>query len=223
MEMRRFARAVACTKTESSGATRKGGSYLSCAEAQCRIASSDNVRERHMNRILFELVLSLALTSLAACASHPPPDTAVSPIGGASNKGGCAAITEQTSSNEPAPTANSLRLITIEPIAGSHVQKSTVLVADLAFAIKDFDSGKYILFAQFDTTTPNRTTDGTFNSYPPLKFASGSYHLCFPIADIWSAPGVKRPLSVHFLLNKIDDAHHNHAIAITDRLSYPTD
>jgi hypothetical protein len=133
-----------------------------------------------MNRILFELVLSLALTSLAACASHPPRDTAVPP------KGGCAAITDQTSSNEPAPTANSLRLVTIEPIAGSHVQKSTVLVADLAFAVKDFDSGKYILFAQFDTTNPNRSTDGAFNSYPSLKYASGNYHLCFPLADIWN-------------------------------------
>jgi len=170
-----------------------------------------------MNRILSELVLSLAPICLAACASHPAPDTAVSP------KVGCATITDQPSSNEPAPTANSVRLVTIEPIAGSHVRKSTVLVADLAFAIKDFDYGKYILFAQFDTTNPKRTTDGTFNGYPPLKYASGNYHLCFPLANIWNVPNVKRPLSVHFLLNKIDDAHHNHAIAVTDRLAFPTD
>jgi hypothetical protein len=177
-----------------------------------------------MNRILFELVLSLALTSLAACAANPPnTDTAAPPVSRATSKGGCAAIADQTPSNEPAPTANSLRLVTIEPIAGSHVQKSTVLVADLAFTVKDFDSGKYILFAQFDTTKPKRTTDGKFDSYPLLKYASGGYHLCFPLADIWDVPDVKRPLSVHFLLNKIDDAHHNHAIAITDRLSYPTD
>jgi hypothetical protein len=177
-----------------------------------------------MNRILFELVLSLALTSLAACAANPPnTDTAAPPVSRATSKGGCAAIADQTPSNEPAPTANSLRLVTIEPIAGSHVQKSTVLVADLAFTVKDFDSGKYILFAQFDTTKPKRTTDGKFDSYPLLKYASGGYHLCFPLADIWDVPDVKRPLSVHFLLNTIDDAYHNHAIAITDRLSYPTD
>jgi|HubBroStandDraft_5_1064220.scaffolds.fasta_scaffold26758_1 hypothetical protein len=75
----------------------------------------------------------------------------------------------------------------------------------------------------FDTTNPKRTTDGKFDSYPLLKYASGGYHLCFPLAHIWDVPDVKRPLSVHFLLNTIDDAHHNHAIAITDRLSYPTD
>jgi hypothetical protein len=55
-----------------------------------------------------------------------------------------------------------------------------------------------------------------------LKYASGSYRLCFPLTDVWSAPDVKKPLSVRFMLNKIDDAHHNHPIAITDRLSFPS-
>jgi hypothetical protein len=177
-----------------------------------------------VNRLLFNLVPILALTTAAANTFAPPQAPAAVPTTAAAGfEGRCAVLTDQTPSTEQSPTTeNSLRLVTIEPIADTRVQRSTVLVADLAFTVKDFDSGKYRVFAQFDTTTPGRSTDGTFDSYPSLKYASGNYRLCFPLTDIWNVANLKRPLSVRFMLNKIDDARHNHAIAITDRLSFPT-
>ncbi len=102
------------------------------------------------------------------------------------------------------------------------MQKSTVLVVDLAYSVQDFDTGKYFVLAQFDTDTDGITTDGTFNRYPVLKNASGTYRLCYPLTDIWNAPGVKRPLTVRFLLNQIDGPRFSHGVAFTDPISFPT-
>jgi hypothetical protein len=107
-------------------------------------------------------------------------------------------------------------------LAGSSLQESNVLVAELAYAVRDFDAGKYVVIAQFDTNAQGKSTDGAFKYYPFLKYASGTYRLCFPLTDIWDVPDVKRPLSVRFLLNKIGDARHQQSVAITDRMFYPT-
>jgi hypothetical protein len=32
---------------------------------------------------------------------------------------------------------------------------------------------------------------------------------------------VKRPFSVQFRLNRVDDEHHSHTVARTDRVSFP--
>jgi hypothetical protein len=176
-----------------------------------------------MNRIL-SIAFALSLMSLTACASRPPQATTTVPASrGATSSEQCMKMSDRATSNEQAaPTTNKIQVLTVTPPVGSSVQKSTVLVTDLVYDVKDFDSGKYTVIAQFDTNTSGRSTDGTFNSYPVLKYASGSYRLCFPLTDVWSAPDVKKPLSVRFMLNKIDDAHHSHPIAITDRLSFPS-
>ena len=175
-----------------------------------------------MNRIL-SLAFVMYLALLSACASRPPEAATTIPTSrGAISSDQCMRMSDLAPSNgQLTPATNSIQILTITPLAGSSVQKSTVLVADLAYAVRDFDSGKYIVIAQFDTNTKGKSTDGKFNSYPFLKYASGSYRFCFPLTDIWDVQDVKRPLSVRFLLNKIDDTHHNHAIAFTDRMSFP--
>jgi hypothetical protein len=127
------------------------------------------------------------------------------------------------STGQPAPTKNSIQVMAIAPSAGSTVQESTVLTADLAYTVRDFEPGHYLVFAQFDTTTQGTSTVGTFKGYLPVKYANGRYRLCFALANIWKVPDLKRPLSVRFVLNKIDDASHNHSIAVTEPVSFRTD
>jgi hypothetical protein len=124
------------------------------------------------------------------------------------------------SDQQTASTTNTIQVQRITPEAGTTVQKSTLLVADLAYTVKDFDSGKFLIFAQFDTNQKGRSTDGKFDSYQNLKYPGGTFRLCFPMVDIWSVPDLKKPLSVRFVLNKIDSPHHNHVIASTDRFSF---
>ena len=140
----------------------------------------------------------------------------------ANSYGQCVAMTNRAILDEQTPAAaDKIQILNVTPPAGSGLQKSTVPVVDLAYEVKDFDSGQYIVVAQFDTNTNGRSTDGKFNSCPHLKYARGSYRLCFPPKNVWSEPDVKRPFLVQFRLNKIDNEHHSHSVALTDRLSFP--
>src|ERR1700744_6182288 len=115
----------------------------------------------------------------------------------------CMSITERASSASP---SNTVRVVDVKPPAGSSVHKWTELVADIDYDVEDFSSGNYILVAQFDTTQEGHSTDGSFSfdKYPQLTYASGSFRLCFPLKDVWEQLRVKRPFSVRFFLSKID-------------------
>jgi hypothetical protein len=177
-----------------------------------------------MNRIL-PFAFGMCVQLLSACTTRLPEAAATVPTSsGGDATDQCMTMSDHApSKDQSGPATNSIQILTIKPPAGSGVDVSTVLVADLEYAVRDFDSGKYIVFAQFETNTNGKSTDGKFNSYPFLKYATGTYRLCFPLIDIWNVPDVKRPLTVRFLLNRVDDARHNHSIAITDRISFPVD
>jgi hypothetical protein len=167
-----------------------------------------------MNQLPLMLVLS---ATLLGCASTG--EGVASRAAGVPN--GCVQTKDfSPSDQQTAPTTNSIQVQRITPEAGTTVQRSTLLVADLAYTVKDFDSGKFLIFAQFDTNQKGRSTDGNFNNYLSLKYPSGAFRLCYPMIHIWSVPDLKKPLSVRFVLNKIDDPHHNHVIASTERFSF---
>jgi hypothetical protein len=159
----------------------------------------------------------LGITVLFVCASA----TAEGAFGAATPPSGCMKTTDfAVSIEKPVPDADSIQVQSITPAAGTTVQKSTVLVVDLACTLKSLGSGKYAVVAQFDTTKQGRSTDGNFNNYTYLTRASGTFRLCFPIADIWSFPDVTMPLSVRFFLNKWDDSRHSHPVAISEKISF---
>ena len=173
-----------------------------------------------MNRVV-AFALALSSAALSACASGP--QQVATPVASQAeiSSGACMAITNRANSNEQtAPAADNIQILNVTPPEGSRLHKSSVLVVNLTYDVKDFDSGQYIVLAQFDTNTNGRSMDGKFNSYPHMKYARGSYRLCFPLENVWNEPDVKRPFSVQFRLNKIDDEHHNHTVARTDRLSF---
>src|SRR5437762_1928102 len=129
---------------------------------------------------------------------------------------------QQASASAVTPAGTSIKLLTITPPAGTNVRKETVLVADLAYAVKDFELSRFKVMAQFDTNR-GTTTDGTFKNYPVLKAAAGKLRFCFPLAHIWDGPEMKRPLSVRFFLNRMYDGGMSKVIAHTDPLLYPTE
>ena len=176
-----------------------------------------------MNRVLaFALALSSAV--LSACASGPQQGAAPVASKAGIASGQCMAMINRATSNEQtAPAADKIQILNITPPAGTTVHKWSTLAVDLAYEVKDFDSGQYIVIAQFDTKANGRSTDGKFNSYPHMQYARGSYRLCFPLNNVWYEPDVKRPFSVQFRLNKIDDELHNHTVARTDLLSFAAD
>lgn len=161
------------------------------------------------------LVVGLAASVLPACVSSTGERAATAQE--------CRSPTEQASGGDTsAPADTALQLISISPPTGSDVQRSTVLVADLAYTVKDFAAGRFIILAQFDLKAERRTTDGAIKSHPYLESASGSYRLCFPLTDIWDRD-VKRPLSVRFVLDRVDASHRHHPVAKTEKLSYQTE
>jgi len=151
------------------------------------------------------LMLTLNVASISAFAAEPK----------------CMSMTERTSSSPP--EANSVKVANVSPPAGTTVHKWNTLAVDLEYDVKDFDSGVYILVAQFDTTKEGRSTDGSFSfsKYPHLTYASGSFRLCFPLKDVWNDSNVKRPFSVRFFLSKMDNPHHFHPVAKTEPQIFP--
>jgi hypothetical protein len=90
---------------------------------------------------------------------------------------------------------------TATPQDGANVTPDTVLTADVDYAIKDFEPGKYIVMAQVETTSPGTTTNGGFEDVA-VKDASGHLVVKFPLRYVWNLPQVKFPLVVHFNLNE---------------------
>jgi hypothetical protein len=161
----------------------------------------------------FRPALYLAVALISSCASSSQK---------AAPAGLCMRmLSAAPSSDQEAPATSGLDVLTITPPQGSKVRRSTVLMADLAYTVKDFEPGKYIVLAQFDTNSKSKTTDGHFDGYPILKYANGIFRMCFPLSNVWDLPDLQRPLSVRFLLNKTDDARRSHSVAHTDPISFP--
>jgi hypothetical protein len=127
------------------------------------------------------------------------------------------------SAKRPAPAATRLTLDNITPPAGTNVQRNTTLVANLHYEVRDFEQDRFFVMAQFDTDIDSRTTDGTFENYPVLKTASGQLRFCFPLANIWDDPRVKRPLKVRFWLNRKLSESESRSITGTAPFVYPVE
>ncbi len=101
-----------------------------------------------------------------------------------------------------------------------------MLVANLTYTVKDFDSGVYVLFPTFDKIYDGRRTAGTFHNHPFLKYASGTIKFCFPMTDIWGGNlNLKTPLAFRFFLNKLDrlsEPTRFHVVASTEPMYFPS-
>lgn len=121
--------------------------------------------------------------------------------------------------NAAAPDSR-IDLLDITPVAGTNVEKDTVLIADLSYVVKDFSPQHFKVLAQFDTAAGG-TTDGTFKAYPILPSAAGTVHFCFPLKHVWNDASMRWPLTVRFYLNKIVSGG-SIVVAQTGTLVYPS-
>lgn len=147
--------------------------------------------------------------ALSASVSDPCLGTASEVGEGASAGGGL-------------PTRTDIKLLRITPAAGTTVRKETVLVADLAYSVKDFEANRFMVLAQFDTGFPGVTTDGDFKNYPILSTPAGKLRFCFPLEDVWNDPDLRFPLSVRFYLGRMHGRGRSEVVARTATVVYPT-
>jgi hypothetical protein len=164
----------------------------------------------------------LAGSVLPACVSgtHERGPSAVAPaIATAADE--CREAGEHAADGEESMADSGIQLTSISPPSGTRVARSTLLVADLDYAVNDFQSGQYRIAARFDTLTSDRNAGGSVPSIPVLKSPSGSLRLCVPFADVWDMPDLRHPFAVRFTLIRIDDARRNHSVASTNKLTYP--
>jgi hypothetical protein len=140
--------------------------------------------------------------------------------GGAAASDRCLSELDRGPDLNQQPDKDSIKIFSMTPEAGSEVHKWTVLVADLAYTLKDFAPDKYFVTAQFALLGSNMMTDGNFkhSDYHDLSSATGTYRLCFHLTDIWNQQGLRKPLEVRFLLNRRDDPHSSHSVAVTDKI-----
>src|SRR5215469_8285870 len=89
--------------------------------------------------------------------------------------------TAYSSAAERNPPATTLKLAAIVPAPGTTLEMDTVLSADLDYAVRDFQSGQFVIMAQFDTNGNGRTGGGNDGDNPMVKSAVGTLHLCFPM------------------------------------------
>lgn len=162
-----------------------------------------------------EACIGLTLLAVAAgCAGVnrvPPADQCTTSI-----------VTSQGVSTGRSQSAPTLELVEISPVGGATLKRSSVLAADLAYEVRDFQRDAFKVMAQFDTNERGRTTDGTFKEYPVLESAAGKIHFCFPMAHVWSGWGVTRPFAVRFFLNRMlgDGSGRSIVVARTETLTY---
>ena len=126
------------------------------------------------------LLAWLLVASSLACAGSTPPVVVQPPSGSAT-----------------------LTVSKISPEPGSKVRSHDVVRADLVFAIPEGFPGDYTVFAQFATTTPNATSDGTYpgrGSKVP-SCGSGTVSLDFPLKHVIGNREIALPLKMWFYLS----------------------
>ena len=167
-------------------------------------------------------VVGLAMPVLSACVTgthERGASAAVPAITTATEE--CREAGEHAADGEEAAADSGIELSSISPPTGTRVARSTLLVADLDFAVKEFQSGQYRISAEFETLTGETRARGRLEAPQVLKSARGSIRLCVPLADVWDTPDMRQPLAVRFTLDRIEDAHRNHPVASTGKLIYP--
>lgn len=129
---------------------------------------------------------------------------------------------DQAHTPETGPIRTAIHLTSISPQPGAPVSERTLLLADLDYSVEDFEPGHFKIMAQFETTTEGLTTDGGFRDYPFPRSAAGKLHFCFPLSYVWNLPNIKRPLTFHFMLNRVYESGVSEPIAKTEFLTFPS-
>jgi len=105
----------------------------------------------------------------------------------------------------PAARESGLKLASIHPADSSYVTAQTMVVAELEYAIHEFQPDQWQIIAQLETVNSRSTVSGGFDENPELQFARGTLRFCYPLRGAWSSPTVSWPLRLVFHLTRRND------------------
>jgi ketosteroid isomerase-like protein len=104
----------------------------------------------------------------------------------------------------PKPSLGSLKVLMLTPLAGSEVSRDSLIVAELSYAVETFEPGRFLVMADFATTTPGVTTMGHGTvEQPVLVRPNGRIKLSYSLRAVWADNDVKRPFEVRFCIGQL--------------------
>lgn len=159
-----------------------------------------------MNAIRLGWISFVGLSLAGAAAAAPPEGDAAQRACGHG---------QEREIEGPRASKPSMTLLSVRPAESSYVTEQTVLTAELEYNIDRFESGMYLVNAQFETVDPNFTTSGVPVDHPEVQFAHGVLRFCFPLRNLWTQPTVKWPLGVVFHLTRRNDDGSTAVVAST--------
>jgi hypothetical protein len=112
----------------------------------------------------------------------------------------------------------------LSPAAGTRVNATTILHAEIQYQISDFDPShaKYVIAPFFD----QKDGRGSFNALPhaldakPLKKPSGLVELNYPIAREWASGDLEWPVRVVFRILEVTNGKTLYPLADSEPVSY---
>jgi hypothetical protein len=127
--------------------------------------------------------------------------------------------------SQAASAASTINVKNAVPPPGYPVDGDTVIRADIAYQIGDFDPshGKYILVPMFDTKDG---PDQTFNELPSsasalqLKAKTGDAHLVYPLRREWASGKLAKPIRVRYLIMQVGRNHTLTPVTETEVYEY---
>lgn len=115
------------------------------------------------------------------------------------------------------PPRDTLKIESISPMAGSEMDKNTVLTAELSYTVRDYEPDQYRLLTQFQTTIAGRSTDGNFpdTAIPQLCGPAGRIVIAFPLHHVWGPGVIAHPPKVAFLIVRRIESNRSVGVADT--------
>jgi hypothetical protein len=171
------------------------------------------------------LLLALPAWAFAAPSPTEPPQNGTMDPSSLSKSGvapclGNAAPGIVESAGDVAPSRTDIRIVRVSPAGGANVGRSTVVVADLAYTVAEFEPGLYSVFAQFKTSDPGATEGGQYNGTVQVTEPAGILRICYPLASLWSIERISWPLSMWFYLGRKDGDSGTDVKAKTTAISF---
>jgi hypothetical protein len=171
------------------------------------------------------MLLALPKVMVAAESSIEPGKNSAVDTASASRSGVAPCLGNATpgiveSAGDVAPSRTDIRIVRVSPAGGANVGRSTVVVADLAYTVANFEPGVYSVFAQFKTSDPEATEGGQYSGAVDVTEPAGILRICYPLASLWSIERISWPLSMWFYLGRKDGDSGTDVKAKTTAISF---
>lgn len=116
-----------------------------------------------------------------------------------------------------------LELKSATPDSGATLDRSSTIVVDFDYALKDFVPGEFYLFANAESVTAQASI-GIDSAFKALEHPAGHVRRCFSFYRIWDDERVKWPMTLRFVVVQTADFRSfKQGAAALQTLSYSAD